>query len=326
MSDIGYDDYEPTLPPELNTALEEYRVWADVHANASERENSVTYPLYHYTTARGLAGIIESQKIWFTDYRHLNDPSELVHGLNTAIETAKVLSEGQDARIQDLFKAFSNMLRLEHFEEYFDFYIASFSRVRDDLGQWRAYADNGKGFAIGFSAELFSISDKRPDDKPPEFVSPVVYGDSAISERHALALSKMRGIFQDILNSGVDLSSLEVRMEFVGALIKRVIASPIIFNCLTSKHPAYEHESEVRLLIVGALGAFMPYVTTRLRGSEIIPYIPQPMLVQSRGAITEIVVGPAAPPGTERDLGIMLKRFGLEYEVEIKRSEIPYRS
>jgi len=35
--------------------------------------------LWHYTTLEGLSGILESQRLWATDYRHLNDSSELEH-------------------------------------------------------------------------------------------------------------------------------------------------------------------------------------------------------------------------------------------------------
>jgi hypothetical protein len=33
-----------------------------------------------------------------------------------------------------------------------DFFISSFGLCGDDLGQWRAYADGGRGFALGFDA------------------------------------------------------------------------------------------------------------------------------------------------------------------------------
>jgi len=40
---------------------------------AADARNTVTAPLYHYTDARGLEGIITTQQMWFTHYRHLND-------------------------------------------------------------------------------------------------------------------------------------------------------------------------------------------------------------------------------------------------------------
>jgi hypothetical protein len=38
--------------------------------------------LWHYTTLEGLKGILESKCLWATDYRHLNDYSELNHAVN----------------------------------------------------------------------------------------------------------------------------------------------------------------------------------------------------------------------------------------------------
>ncbi len=37
------------------------------------------------------------------------------------------------------------------------FFVASFSRAADDLGQWRGYGDDGRGFAVGFAPGLFHV-------------------------------------------------------------------------------------------------------------------------------------------------------------------------
>ena len=37
------------------------------------------------------------------------------------------------------------------FSKVFGFFIGSFSRASDDLAQWRAYGDKGRGFAIGLA-------------------------------------------------------------------------------------------------------------------------------------------------------------------------------
>ena len=107
---------------------------------------------------------------------------------------------------------------------------------------------------------------------------------------------------------------------------REIIAQPLIWNCLTSKHPAYQHEQEVRLVIMGTPERLAPFVTTRYRGSEIVPYIPQPMPLREPGNILEIVVGPAAPTDTERTLRTMLGTLGIDPNVHICRSDIPYRA
>src|SRR5215471_1602710 len=77
------------LPVPLRVAIEKYREWGLNYLNREEIENKITTPLYHYTDARGLRGIFESEQIWFTDYRHLNDPSELLHGIEAAWDIAR---------------------------------------------------------------------------------------------------------------------------------------------------------------------------------------------------------------------------------------------
>jgi hypothetical protein len=68
-----------------------------------------------------------------------------------------------------------------------------------------------------------------------------------------------------------------------------------------------------------------PHVLTRFRGSEIVPYIAQPLPVREPHKIAEIVVGPAAAPDTERTLRTMLRSIGITEDFPISRSDIPYR-
>jgi hypothetical protein len=46
-----------------------------------ERSEPVDDMVYHYTTAEGLKGIIESRCLWATNVNFLNDVSEYNHGM-----------------------------------------------------------------------------------------------------------------------------------------------------------------------------------------------------------------------------------------------------
>jgi len=70
------------LPDVLETAVGDYVKWAERYISSVEKKNAVKKPLYHYTDATGLKGVIENDEIWFTDFRYLNDPSELRHGIS----------------------------------------------------------------------------------------------------------------------------------------------------------------------------------------------------------------------------------------------------
>lgn len=316
----------PQLPPVLQEAIDKFKAWGDQHLLAEQDASTITVPLYHYTNAQGLRGILESGQVWFTDYMHLNDPSELTHGIKMAHDVAQFLCEGADGRVRLFLDDFVNMLRPDNFAGNLEFFIASFSRKRDDLSQWRAYADNGKGYAIGFAPEMFSITDPVPG-KAGEVLGPVRYKIDEVRTRHNAALKEAVRIFLDTVNANADLvANKALGIPFMDQFVREVLAQPIIWNCLTSKHYAYEHEEEVRLLIMGMPGRLSQYVTTRLRGSEIVPYIAHPMPLLEPGHIAEIVVGPAASPGAEGTVSTLLTSLGLDPNITVNRSDIPYRA
>ena len=284
--------------------------------------------LYHYTDGRGLKGIMESQTIWFTDYRHLNDPSELVHGLEVAHDVIRLLETGADKRVRYFLDYLRRIFIEENFSEMLQFFIASFSDDRDDLGQWRAYADNGRGYAIGFAPRQFQETDKfdRTADENV-FVGRVIYDMRTFTERHHIAIDEAIRIFLETINANAKLiEDHSVGIPFMQKFATEIIASPLIWNCLTSKHPAYKNEREVRLIITGLQNQLMQYVETRTRNSEIIPYIAHKIPVRDPHNIVEIVVGPASPPGSESSIRAMLASLGIEANIEITRSNIPYRT
>ena len=316
----------PQLPPLLQEAIDKFKAWGDQHLSDEQNASTITVPLYHYTNAQGLRGILESGRVWFTDYRHLNDPSELTHGIKVAHDVAQSLCEGADDRVRSFLEDFVFMLRPDNFAGNLEFFIASFSRKRDDLGQWRAYADNGKGYAIGFAPEMFAITDPIPG-KPGEVLGPVRYKIDEVRARHNAALKEAVAIFLDTVNANADLvRDKPVSFRFMDEFVRVIMAQLIIWNCLTSKHHAYEHEEEVRLLIMGTPGRLSQHVTTRLRGSEIVPYIQHPMPLREPRYITEIVVGPAALSGAERTVSTLLASLGLDPNIVVSQSHIPYRA
>jgi hypothetical protein len=56
---------------------------------------------------------------------------------------------------------------------------------------------------------------------------------------------------------------------------------------------------------------------------EVVPYIPRRLPLHTSGNIVEVVVGPAAPLGTEDGVRTLLEKFKIN--APICRSTIPYR-
>jgi hypothetical protein len=318
------DESVPRFPRPLEAAIERFRAWNRDNLKTEGEKDKVVTPLYHYTDARGLRGIFESQQIWFTDYRHLNDPSELLHGIQSAQDVARRAKSGADTRAQLFLDCFVDMFRRENFDKALEFYVASFSHVRNDLGQWRAYADNGRGFAIGFAARLFETVENLPTEKPPEFVGQVKYTLEDVNALYTAPILEAAQLFlsEAVVNTEL-IKDQTIGIPFMQEMVRELITT-LIWRSLTTKHPAYQNEQEVRLVILGTSARLLPHVKTRLRGSEIVPYIPQPWPARGSGNVVEIIVGPAAPPDTERTLQKFLSTLSIDFD-NIRRSDIPYR-
>ena len=318
--------YERPIPEELEVALGEYRSWNAHHLASEQKKATVTAPLYQYTGWGGLCGIIESQSVWFTDYRHLNDPSELSHGVEVAHEVLATVTQGADPRIGLFMQMIGDLLVPKNFVGSLDFFTASFTPQRDDLGQWRAYGDNGRGFALGFAPKMFEVVDSsglQPNEM--SFLGSVLYEKNAIFARHKAAIDAAASIFLATCEAHAELlADRSVGLPFMRHMANELIASPLIWNCLTSKHIAYQHEHEVRLILMGQTSNLSPYVKTRMRGSESVPYVAHPFRVREPGAIHEIVVGPSATVDAEHRVRETLASHGLP-TVAITRSKIPYR-
>jgi hypothetical protein len=180
----------------LAAGVDDFRNWSQHQLLTEQEATKIIEPLYHYTGAGGLRGIVESQKIWFTSYLHLNDPSELIYGMEIVHRLLNEIGEGaHDPLVKRFCAMVDDLFQHRNFSDVFGFYIASFSRNRDELGQWRGYADNGRGFALGLAPHLFEIvntADLKPTEK--YVVMPVVYEQEKAEQRYRAAIEAAAGI------------------------------------------------------------------------------------------------------------------------------------
>jgi len=98
--------------------------------------------IYHYTSAEGLRGIIESNEIWLTNTAFVNDTTEgkiLQKSANLFGDT-----DFSNSYVEAKWKTFIRWPSEDN-----NHYMISFSRKRNSLEQWRAYGS----FCIGFEAK-----------------------------------------------------------------------------------------------------------------------------------------------------------------------------
>jgi len=268
-------------------SIESYRRWSSTRINAISKPE-FSDRSYHYTDGRGLFGILDSCAVRFTDYRHLNDPSELKHGVDCAMALIQSMAFGANWVRRCFLAVLMQTVSRYILSDELEVFIASFSREKDDLGQWRAYADDGRGFAIGSSPDVFTNFEWDDGQLSLVYAGPVHYEQNEIIDRHRIAVETACELVEKLSlerphlvyhnNSendavitfhllGIWLVGSESNwLDFLRALSFDAAIAPLIWNCLTTKHLAYAHEKEFRLAIFGSKSGNTESIAVRLRG------------------------------------------------------------
>ena len=103
--------------------------------------------VYHYTSADGISGIIDKHEIWMSNTAFMNDTTEL-----KALEKATGIKDSDftNDAVKEAWRRRGNRAGIHEMNQY---YMASFSKKKDSLEQWRAYGN----FCIGFDATKLAI-------------------------------------------------------------------------------------------------------------------------------------------------------------------------
>jgi hypothetical protein len=112
-------------------------------------------------------------------------------------------------------------------------------------------------------------------------------------------------------------------MPFFDEMAKQLLASELILYSLIVKEMKWALEQEVRLVICGQVNTLAPYVETRTRDGDPtpVPYIKKNMPLGDAGVITEILIGPSAPPDAEDFACSLLEPFHNDPRTIVRRSD-----
>lgn len=177
--------------------------------------------IFHYCDPDAFFGITQNRRLWFSDVFSMNDFMEMHWGYSifkrAMSELLKTIPKEFFDRVDDrIAHAGSNILPV----------VSCFSLDGDVLSQWRAYADDGSGFAIGFSAEELVKMAVRP--------LRVLYDDrKQVDELKALFLALHEVEKADGFKYGEDFNES---------------CTVMTVDLCALKNPAFQEEKEVRLV------------------------------------------------------------------------------
>lgn len=289
-----------------------------------DKVNATKIPtnIYHYTNDIGLAGILSSGTLRFTDLFSVNDPSEIKHGFSHAIEILKNLSD-KGTTLEKAFCSRFFKLYQDQLHKTAHYYVCSFSTKDDDLNQWRAYADNGQGYNLVFNCERLEnfFTKELPNSKDHNSTFETRYNDSEIHELHNQIISEMFPLISHAENHS--FSDEELNM-FIKTL-SRELSMRLIHSALFFKHEAYKDENEYRFMQFFRGDQPTPNLRKRPRGYELIEFVDLDFSSIKNDVLKKIVIGPAADQEkSEKFVNHYLLEHGYK-NIEVLRSKFPYR-
>jgi len=179
------DTYRPTVSErDLDTVTQRLtEQWSSLHRKRPRY-------LYHYTNAQGVLGILQSNRIWATNSRFMNDPTEIAYATRLVREIMESVWLKEDTRLlRELKDSVSHFIN--EYENNARVYIACFCTQGDLLSQWRGYGAVGGGYAIGFIARHIGAQDFTSLNPPEPILRKVIY-DRRTQER--LVSDWLRGL------------------------------------------------------------------------------------------------------------------------------------
>lgn len=255
--------------------------------------------LYHYCSTAAFVSILQSGSIFLSSLASSNDTREGKY-------LGEVLERLMKRKHVDPFLSSDLLSTLSNLQSYTHCYGFCLSDRRDMLSQWRGYADDAAGFAIGFNEGRLreAIAALDTGSEFNHHLVPVIYDEAKQRSKLGPALKSLLDMIGDsklapptILGTDyTKFATYEDAQSAYDELSRRVTAElanwgPLAFQL---KNPAFSEEREMRLV----RHKFFSHrgVKFRSRGNEIVPYVelkfPEAFWPSLIG---DIVVGPRNP-------------------------------
>lgn len=194
--------------------------------------------VYHYCDLHTFISIVRRGELWLSDISKSNDSMELDWAKRMfRREASHVVREHIDLAPAGFDPAAATSYLASPSigpgsQDFMRCYAMCFSVQPDSLGQWRGYADDGAGVALGFDSSAFEAVHRRGGSAAFEYDS-VIYDQVEARARVQLAFADV-SIRQPTSSLVQDLQEREARLFLLAPFLK---------------NPTFRGEQEKRLSI-----------------------------------------------------------------------------
>ncbi len=287
-----------------------------IHEAFAETTNwQKPFRIYHYTVPQGLRGILKEGVMWATHLNYMNDPLEIRYGHDLCKNVLLEAESTSSGKAQDLAQ-----FGLEAFEEFSDpsraytmAYCVSFTESRDKLAQWRAYANSGRGIAIGFDfAGLGDVLQSADDVNEPGFrLVKMTYRREEQGEIIKKFWYAVKDSYLLVLEKG-ETGNYKDPKEQLG----RYGVNQMLMLASSFKQPGFIEEAEWRAIPVFMGLNYAANIRFRVRNGYLIPYIEMRVRKRNKGSlipVSEIIIGPSLnDPAINETVSLLLCASGYD--------------
>ena len=309
--------------------------------------------VYHYCSLESLNSILKYRSLRLTNILKSNDSMEIswiCRYYDTEFKSAyEKTSDLFKANISlDRFMGYVKLFTDEFFNENhsdFRYYVTCFSYQNDLLSQWRGYADDGRGAAIGFDLDVLKeIVTVSPETSKPSIVSlhKISYSEAEQREVVFRIVDELVAEIEKILQEEKEcLESAEKDQDYEIELMDKVMSCfekkflRLFQESVYMKNPFFREESEIRLcefspkqFLMGrevalSLGARLYNYSYYVKENQLVSYVDFDFSDCFDQLIRELVIGPKCLM-SERDMEYYLTTLGLP-NCQVKKSQGTYR-
>lgn len=239
--------------------------------------------VFHYTSGQGLFGIVNSNKLHCSNIKFMNDSSEELYAKQILEE---FLHNSEKAQV--LYKKFYSQSYHDVILYPGDKFVVSFCKENDSLSMWNYYA-SGNGYNLEFELSEIIQRNKKHGISIREIE--MVYNKIDQLNLYEIFIKRFeeKAIEYDKLEESKDrVEDAKSHHEISNAQdeISELFNKELIDLLLSFKHPAYEREHEVRLIVsvlpwfmddfdntdfkISPNGVFIEYLTLDLDITEML--------------------------------------------------------
>jgi Protein of unknown function (DUF2971) len=200
-------------------------------------------------------------------------------------------------------------------------FVACFSEVGDDLGQWRGYGGGQCGYALGFRVDGVLEALKV---RPSAFFLPTHYEDA----RHQFLVADVVRTAQHYFLQGVQRGLPDIDIERWAREFIIAFAMELGLFASIIKHPKFSSEKERRIVTLLQEGEHTQ-LEFRQKRTLLARHLPIDLTVDvgtaKRLPLTRVYIGPGPTQRVSQvSVGDLLLKYGYQ-GIPVELSRVPYR-